>query len=281
MQTVIGLGQAGCNIADCFKQYSEYNVLKIDAGLRKTKTTLGLKKQDSPEAYEDNIPKTLDKFLQNVAAETLFITSCGFVSGATLRILEKIKNKTKITVMYVAPNPDELGIVQKQQNNLLFGVLQEFARSALFERIILLDNELISDIIGPVPILKYWESINQMIASNYHMINVFEHSLPVFSTFTSRIKTARVSSMGFCNFKDDMEKYFFKLDIPREKRYYYAVPRKTLEEDFTLIERIKEQVKKSVEHDKMKITYSVFPTDYDQIYVYCEANSSLIQKLVP
>ena len=29
MQTVIGLGQAGCNIAECFKQYSEYNVLKI------------------------------------------------------------------------------------------------------------------------------------------------------------------------------------------------------------------------------------------------------------
>ncbi len=75
METIIGLGQAGCNIADCFKQYSEYNVLKIDAGLRKTKTTLGLKKQDSPEAYEDNIPKTLDKFLQNVAAETLFITN--------------------------------------------------------------------------------------------------------------------------------------------------------------------------------------------------------------
>ena len=97
MQTVIGLGQAGCNIADCMKLYPEYDILKIDTGLKKTKKTLGFKEQKSSELYEEKTPKTLNKFLEVVEDETLFITSCGAVSGASLRILEKIKDKTKIT----------------------------------------------------------------------------------------------------------------------------------------------------------------------------------------
>ena len=55
MQTIIGLGKAGCNIANCLKEYSEYNVLNIDVGLKKTKSTFGLKKQDSVELYEKSV----------------------------------------------------------------------------------------------------------------------------------------------------------------------------------------------------------------------------------
>ena len=35
MQTIIGLGQAGCNVADKFAEYPQYKVYKIDAGLEK------------------------------------------------------------------------------------------------------------------------------------------------------------------------------------------------------------------------------------------------------
>jgi len=280
MQTVIGLGQAGCNIADCMKLYPQYDVLKIDVGLKRTKKTLGLKEQATPELYEEKIPRTLNKFLEGVGDETLFITSCGFVSGATLRILEKIKDKTKITLMYIIPDKEGMSEIQKLQNNTLFNVLQQFARSALFEKIILVDNNKLSDIIGPVPILNYWESINQMIASTYHMINVFEHSMPVFTTFTKRINTARMCTIGFNKFDEEEEKYFFNLDIPREKRYYYAIPHSALEQDPMLMNKIKEQVKRSVEHDRMKVGYAVYSTQYDQSYIYCESNSSLIQKLV-
>ena len=34
MDVIFGLGKAGCNIADCFKQYSQYEVHKIDAGIK-------------------------------------------------------------------------------------------------------------------------------------------------------------------------------------------------------------------------------------------------------
>jgi len=280
MQTVIGLGQAGCNIADQLKQYPQYKIIKIDAGLRKTKTSFGLKHQTSPELYEEKLPRGMIKYLQEeVMPETLFITSCGLVSGASLSILEKIKDKTEISTMYIVPKEESISGDKKLQNNLLFNVFQEYARSALFKRVFLLDNQNISDIIGAVPIMKYWDALNHLIASTYHMINVFEHSKPVLTTVTNRINTARVSTIGLLDVENNEEKMFFSLDFPREKNYYYGVPNKQLEEDENLMENIQNNVKTIKEHDKMKTTYSVYSTEYDKLYAYCEKSSTLIQKL--
>ena len=57
MQTIIGLVQAGCNIADCFKQYPQYDVIKLDTNLKKTKGSITVKPQDSHQLYEEtNLP---------------------------------------------------------------------------------------------------------------------------------------------------------------------------------------------------------------------------------
>ena len=211
--------------------------------------------------------------------ETLFITSCGMVSGASLSILSKIKDHTNITVMYVIPQQTELVGDKKLQNNLLFNVFQQYGRSGLFKRVYLLDNQKLSDIMGPVPIMKRWESMNNLIASTYHMINVFDHTQPVLTTTTTRINTARVATIGLLDSDNNQEKMFFDLDIPREKNYYYGVPKKQLEEDENLMEVIHQNLKQNIEHDKMKTTYSVYSTDYDKLIAYCEKSSTLIQKL--
>ena len=280
MQTVIGLGQAGCNIADQFKQYPQYKIIKLDEGLRKTKSSFGLKRQASPELYEENLPRGIVKYLQEgVMPETLFITSCGMVSGAALSILSKIKDKTNITVMYIVPERTELVGDKKLQNNLLFNVFQEYARSDLFKRVYLLDNQLLSDIMGPVPIMKRWDTMNNLITSTYHMINVFEHTQPVLTTTTNRINTARVSTLGLLDNENNEEKMFFSLDFPREKNYYYGVPKKRLEEDENLMQSIQRDLKSNIDHDKMKTTYSVYSTEYDELFAYCEKSSTLLQKL--
>jgi len=280
MQTIIGLGQAGCNIADHFSQYPQYNIIKIDTKLKKAKNTFNLKYHSNPEHYEKKLPVRLIKHLhQTVQSHTLFITSCGMVSGASLSILEKIKDKTQITVMYIIPHQTELVGDKKLQNTLLFNVFQEYARSALFERVYLLDNQKMSDIIGPVPIMKRWESLNNLIASTYHMINVFEHTQPILTTITNRIKTARISTLGLLDEENNEEIMFFKLDIQIEKNYYYRFPNKQLEENVSLMEAIQTNLKTNIEHDKMKITYSVYSTEYDKLLAYCEKSSTLIQKL--
>ena len=285
MQTVIGLGQAGCKIVDKLAQYPQYDILKIDAGDvdkdRKLKNTLILKKRPSPEAYEKAGSLRFKTFFKDIHEETLLVTSCGNVSALSLRMLERLNAKTKITVMYIIPDKTNLTEHQKSHNNLLFNVFQEYARSGLFERTILVDNEVLSAIVGPVPILKYWDSLNSLLASTYHMINVFDHSRPVFTTFSNKIDTARLSTLGhfpWTSEEENEEKMFFSLDFPREKRYYYAVPQKMLEEDENLMATIQKQVKDAIEHDRMKVAYAVYSTQYDQPYVYCEGYSTLVQK---
>ena len=98
---IIGLGQAGCNIAEQFKRYTQYKVYKINIGLKKSKSTYTLKKQKSPEAYEETFPNLKNTFFKEISGETLFITSCGFTSGASLRLLEQIKNNCKISILYI------------------------------------------------------------------------------------------------------------------------------------------------------------------------------------
>jgi len=281
MQTVIGLGKAGCSIADALSAYPQYQIKKIDVDLKKTKTTFGLKHQDSPELYESTtLPKGINNFLEGVMSETLFITSCGAVSGASLKILQKIHTKTKIRVMYILPQEDDLVGQKLLQNRLLFNVFQEYARSGLLDRVFLVDNSKLSGIMGPVPIMKFWDSMNNLVATTYHMLNVFQNTQPVMTTQTKRIETARVSTFGLLNPENNEEKMFFELDIPREKSYYYGVPKKQLEEDPNLMEVIRQNLKANTEHDKIKTTYSVHPTDYNELIAYCEKSSTLIQKLV-
>ena len=213
-------------------------------------------------------------------SETLFITSCGAVSGASLKILQKIHTKTKIKVMYILPQRDDLVGEKLLQNRLLFNVFQEYARSNLLDRVFLVDNSRLSDIMGPVPIMKFWDSMNNLVATTYHMINVFQNTQAIMTTQTKRIDTARVSTFGLLDSENNSEKMFFSLDIPREKSYYYGVPKKQLEEDPNLMEVIRGNLKSNIEHEKMKTTYSVHSTDYNEIISYCEKSSTLIQQTV-
>ena len=88
MKTIIGLGQAGCNIADKFSQYPQYKVYKIDVDLKKAPRCYSFPKYNTSEEYEKSCP-SLKNFFKHVKGEILFITSCGLISSASLRILEQ------------------------------------------------------------------------------------------------------------------------------------------------------------------------------------------------
>ena len=144
MKTIIGLGQAGCNIAEKFKKHPQYKVYKIDVGLENEANSYALERQESPELYESKCPN-LKTFFKEVSNDVLFITSSGDVSGASLRILEQLKKKTIVSVLYIKPDLSLLPEIKNLQENLVFRVLQEYARSAVFEKIYLVDNMLLTD----------------------------------------------------------------------------------------------------------------------------------------
>ena len=278
---IIGLGAAGCNIAEKLEQYPQYNVLKLDVGL-KGKKCFDMPLHNHPEKYEKECPALkIRTFFKGVTKkDVLFISSCGSVSGAALRILEQLaKKKCKITILYIQPARELLGEVKKKQDNLMFGVMQEYARSGVFEKVVLVSNKQMSQVVGDVPIREYYDRVNETIASTFHMINVFKHSEPVIDTFSSEgIPSLRITTFGLINYENGEEKLFFPLDKIRDIRYYYAMPDKVLDEDGKLLSRVVDQVKSKIEYEEMKTSFGIFSTQYDNTLVYSFPRASMVQK---
>jgi hypothetical protein len=100
---VIGLGKAGCNIADTFAKYPQYNIYKIDVGL-KGDNCYSIKKQESPEEYEKNTP-SFKTFFKGLEGDSLFVVGgSGNISAMCLSIMEQIREKAKIDVLYIKPD---------------------------------------------------------------------------------------------------------------------------------------------------------------------------------
>ena len=68
---VIGLGKAGCAIADKFGEHPQYKIYKIDVGLEGERC-YGIKEQPGPEEYEANTP-SFKKFFGKISGEALFV----------------------------------------------------------------------------------------------------------------------------------------------------------------------------------------------------------------
>ena len=110
MDAVIGLGQAGCNIADLFASHSQYEVFKIDVGLEQGARSFPMPQQNSSEEYEKNCP-SMKSFLKEIKQgdNVLFIFGGGGnIAGTTLRILETIKD-SNISTLYIKPDIELIG----------------------------------------------------------------------------------------------------------------------------------------------------------------------------
>ena len=271
METVIGLGSAGCNIADCFGQYPQYKVIKIDNGIY-GKGCYFLPKYDTPEEYEAHVDD-MSNFLGSVSEEVLFVLGgSGNVSGAALRILQQLRH-CKINVLYIEPDIDTLSGKRKLQERVTFYVLQEYARSGLFERLYLISNPQLENVLGDVPIIGYNDKLNNLVVSTFHMINVYNNNDPIVKNYSDYKENTRISTIGISTLENEKNLFFF-LDNVKEMRYYYAINRKKLETDGTLMRKITENVKNEKDID---VSYGVYATDYADDYVYCVANASMIQ----
>jgi len=274
MDTVIGLGEAGCNIADEFAKYSQYKIYKIDNGLDglKQEGVYDMPWQDSTERYEEKCPD-MTNFFRGLSGDVLFVLGgSGNISGAALTILEHIKH-CNINILYIRPDLDSINIIKQRQEWVVFNVLQEYARSGVFERIYLVDNSKVEQALGNVPVIGYYDKLNSVIVSSLHMINVYNHIGSVVNTFSKPLAGRRISTIGFYDTKNNENNLFYSLDNVGEMRYYYAINREKLETDGDILKKVREQIKGDTE-----ASYGIFATNYEQDYVYTVAHSSEIQR---
>lgn len=281
MQNIVGLGSAGCNIAKSFSKYPEYTIRTIDCMEPSGEEHFRIRKCNSHEEYEKAVPDMTDFFSHiKDRDEVLFVIGgSGEISGASLAILEQI-SYAKLNVLYVKPDVtllSELGVLRER---LVYNVLQEYARSGKFERIIIIDNPKLDETMGGAPVIGYYDELNKMIASTIHMINVFDHSKPEIGTISSPLEVSRIITIGMMNIDNAEEKLFFSLTNAREKSYYYAINYEELKESKELYKNITAQMKSKVEQDGIKITYGIYSTNYNSNYCYVVARSSIIQGLV-
>ena len=270
METVIGLGSAGCNIADEFSKYPQYKIYKLDVGVS-GKNCYYLPKYHTPEEYEAHIGD-LTKVFSGIEGDILFVVGgSGNVSGGALRMLEQLSHCT-INVLYIQPKISLLGEKRQQQERLVYYVLQEYARSGLFEKLYLISNSHLEEVIGGVPVMGYYDKLNEMIVSTMHMINVFHHSTPVVGSVSNPHEVAKISTFGVSSLENE-QKLFFPLDNPREIEYYYGINEQKLKTDTTLLKTITEQIK----NQETKASYGIYSTNYSDDYVYCVVHSSQIQ----
>ena len=275
METIIGLGKAGCAIAERFAQYPQYEVYKMDVGLKRTPRTYGLKVAGTPEQQEESLG-SLKRFLKGIEGDVLFIVGgSGTVSGASLKILEHIKN-CSLHILYIHSDSELLGETARLQQRVTFNVFQEYARSGIFEKIILIDNSRLEDILGDIPIIGFYERLNELIVPTMHMINVLSHSSSVMDNISAPHDISRIVSYGLVNFETGEENLFFSLANVREKVYYYAINEEKLKTQGDIHKRVIAQVKENAKNTKT--TYGIYPTQYDEDYVYCVAYSSIVQE---
>lgn len=276
METIIGLGSAGCKIAEKFSAYPQYSTYRIDSEKHAGAKFKQIKKEESHEDYEKNCP-SLKRFFKDAKPPYLFVLSgAGSISGTALRILEQLDSK-EIYVLYIRPDVSLLSEMKKKQERVGFHVLQQFARSGLLKRIFLIDNPKLEEIIRDTPVIGYYDKLNELIVSVVHMINICMNSEPVLETFDEPAETARISTLGLVDLENGQETLFFDLKMPREKVYFYMIHEDKLKSDGELLKNITGQVRSRMEGGKIQTSFGIYPTEYQQNYVYVMVHTSLIQ----
>ena len=264
---VVGLGDAGCNIADAFTQYPQYKIYKINVDIEGERC-YNISKCETAEEYENvSLPK-IKTFFKEMKGETLFVVGgSGKISCASLRILENFK-KLPTTIIYIKPDLTVLSQRQEMQERVVCGVLQEYTRSGVFERMIIVSNPLVESVIVGAPIIGYYDKLNETIVSTIHMINVCENTKPVMGKIPDPKITHRIVSLGMLDVEQGEEKMFFSLDSPRERCYIYNINEERLRTDEGLFKRLKNQIK-SKSQENLNISFAVYANDfgYDLGYV--------------
>ena len=124
-------------------------------------------------------------------------------------------------------------------------------------------------------IKNFYSKINILIASTYHMYNVYNNIEPLMQTISEPIEVARIATLGFS--ENGEEKMLYNLKYPREKHYYYSICRKNLESNVGLMSSIKEEMRSKLD-EHVKVSYSIFENEYEQDYTYTAHFTSVVQE---
>ena len=197
---------------------------------------------DTPEEYEQNVPN-LKNFFKDITNDVqVFVVGSSMSSNCILGVLEQIKDKN-IELFYIKPDIELLTGIPKLVENVMFGVLQEYARSGLFKNITIISNLEIEKNLDNISIKNYYESLNNTIFSTVHYLNFFTYTEPEIGQMARPSITNRIRTVGILDVNKIKENWLFELDTPREICYYICINDEKLETQTGLHRSIVDKLK--------------------------------------
>jgi len=276
MISVIGIGNAASAIVEKFKAQKNYKVYQLGSELEKAKHVYPLQTFEEPEKYEENIPK-LKNFFRGITNDVqVFVVGSSYSSNYTLGILEQIRDKS-IEVFYIKPDTELLTGVPKLMENVLYGVLQEYARSGLFKNVTVFSNLEMERNMSDISIKNYYDSLNTTIFSTVHYLNFFTHTEPEIGQMSRPAPVNRIRSIGVLDVNKIQEKWLFELDTPREICYYICINDEKLEQEKGLHKQIVDKLKQKPRNAFKKISYGIWETHLHD-FGFCVAHTNVIQQ---
>jgi len=281
LKTVVGIGTAGSNVVRQLGEYKTYKPYTICTENQKTtKYHFNLPSLDGPEEYEEMNMSKLTKWLGTIEKScTVFICGASNSSGITLRALHSLHQRgVKMEVVYFMPETEVLSEEKTLQERACRGILQNYARSGLFEKICLVSNLRLEEIAGSTNVFDYYSQINHVFTSTYYMMDVFRNTKPITSTFKRPKESCRITTIGLGSLeKDDL--MFFPCNQEVEVVYYYGINEEKLKTEENLFRTITNKVKSRIT-DEAKVSFGIYPTQYEDDYIYVEYFSPKIQQIV-
>lgn len=281
MKNILGIGSAGCNVVEQLSKYSAYDCYYISNEIEKTsKYKFNLRDYAGPEEYESSSMEKLHLWLRKIEKNcTVILCGASDSSAITLRALEPLHQKgVNMDIVYITPEIEVLSETKMLHERSVRGVLQNFARSGLFEKICMVSNINLEAMAGSTNVFDYYSQLNSVFTSAYYMMDVFKNTTPVTSTFKKPKDSCRITTIGVSSISGE-EKLFFPFDNEVEIVYYYGINEQKLRTEENLFRTITNNVKKKITEER-KVSFGIYPTQYEDDYIYVEYFSPKIQEII-
>ena len=275
---IIGLGKAGCKIAQLFKEYPQYTVFLLDSDdkYKRKKNCFYIPQQQSAELYDASAIK-LTKLVESLDEdEEVYFIVCGSgkISACSLWILSQVRHR-KVNIIYIKPDVSTLDKNSILRNRAHLHILQEYTRSGVFEKMLIFDNNSMSDIIGKTSILNFYPNINRLVATSIHWYNIYTNTDPVFDTFREKYISSRIGTISVVNIEQSQVMNCYDIKNVNQVEYFFGVNRIRIENDEELFDKLT-NISSSDSEDK-SISFGVYPTDLEEGFSFALKTSSEIQ----
>lgn len=267
MISLLGIGNTGINIINKLSSYQKFNLLEIDEDKN-------VKKQKTPEDYENNCP-AFKKLFSNVNEDIyVFLSAAGNISGLLLKTLEQLKAKNIYLTLFLTDD-SMLPKISRLQQKIVFNVMQEYARSGLIAKLYIINNSNLEKLLDEVSLDQYYDKLNEAFCYTFYNIMYLKNLKPLFEVKQELTEIDRISTIGLYD-KNNNKNLFYNLSNIKKEQYYYSFSKEEISKNGKVLQEIKKNLL-SEEGDILK-TFSIYEINEANNYAFIESTTHIIQE---